>query len=160
MLAHFDALVGELFSHINIFMKPLILHIAFDKSAARNRLPRLFSQCNITSVTPEQAIFTVIDAQFEAVIICHSVPKRKAMTLVQFLRRVRMVTESKKPSVLRAQELKTARVAIKVDVHFTPLSRDGASLSVLLMFSPVAGKTELPPSKAKRSPGKKKKGKR
>ena len=76
------------------------------------------------------------------------------------LRRVRMVTESKKPSVLRAQELKTARVAIKVDVHFTPLSRDGASLSVLLMFSPVAGKTELPPSKAKRSPGKKKKGKR
>ena len=88
MLAHFDALGSELFSHINIFMKPLILHIAFDKSAARNRLPRLFSQCNITSVTPEQAIFTVIDAQFEAVIICHSVPKRKAMTLVQFLRRV------------------------------------------------------------------------
>ena len=69
-------------------MKPLILHIAFDKSAARNRLPRLFSQCNITSATPEQAIFTVIDAQFEAVVICYSVPKRKAMTLVQFLRRV------------------------------------------------------------------------
>jgi hypothetical protein len=69
-------------------MKPLILHIAFDKSAARNRLPRLFSLCNITSVTPEQAIFTVIDAQFETVIICHSVPKRKAMTLVHFLRRV------------------------------------------------------------------------
>jgi hypothetical protein len=69
-------------------MKPLILHIAFDKSAARNRLPRLFNQCNITSVTPEQAIFSVIEAQFEAVIICHSVPKRKAMTLVQFLRRV------------------------------------------------------------------------
>ena len=69
-------------------MKPLILHIAFDKSAARNRLPRLFSQCNITSVTPEQAIFAVIDAQFEAVILCHSVPKRKALTLAQFLRRV------------------------------------------------------------------------
>lgn len=69
-------------------MKPLILHIAFDKSAVRNRLPRLFSLCNITSVTPEQAIFTVIDAQFEAVIICHSVPKRKAMTFVHFLRRV------------------------------------------------------------------------
>ena len=69
-------------------MKPLVLHIAFDKSAARNRLPRLFSHCNITSVTPEQAIFTVIDAQFEAVIICHSVPKRKALTLVHFLRRV------------------------------------------------------------------------
>ena len=69
-------------------MKPLILHIAFDKSAAKNRLPRLFGQCNITSVSPEQAIFTVIDAQFDAVIICHSVPKRKAMTLVNFLRRV------------------------------------------------------------------------
>lgn len=69
-------------------MKPLILHIAFDKSAARNRIPRLFSLCNITSVTPEQAIFSVIDAQFETVIICHSVPKRKAMTLVHFLRRV------------------------------------------------------------------------
>jgi PHD/YefM family antitoxin component YafN of YafNO toxin-antitoxin module len=69
-------------------MKPLILHIAYDKSAARNRIPRLFSQCNITSVGPEQAIFTAIDAQFEAVIVCHSVPKRKALTLVQFLRRV------------------------------------------------------------------------
>jgi hypothetical protein len=69
-------------------MKPLILHIAFDKSAARSRLPRLFSHCNITSVAPEQAIFNVIDAQFEAVIICHSVPKRKTLTLVQFLRRV------------------------------------------------------------------------
>jgi len=69
-------------------MKPLILHIAYDKSAARNRIPRLFSQCNITSVTPEQAIFALIDAQFEAMIICHSVPKRKALTLVQFLRRV------------------------------------------------------------------------
>jgi len=69
-------------------MKPLVLHITFDKSAARNRLPRLFGQCNITSATPEQAIFSVIEAQFEAVIICHSVPKRKALTLVQFLRRV------------------------------------------------------------------------
>lgn len=69
-------------------MKPLILHIAFDKSAAKNRVPRLFSQCNITSVTPEQAIFAIIDAQFDAVIICHSVPKRKAITLVNFLRRV------------------------------------------------------------------------
>src|SRR5256885_187881 len=69
-------------------MKPLILHIAFDKSAAKNRLPHLFGQCNITSVTPEQAIFTVIDAQFEAAIICHSVPKRKALTFVSFVRRV------------------------------------------------------------------------
>ena len=69
-------------------MKPLILHIAFDKSATKNRLPRLFSQCNITSVGPEQAIFNLIDAQFEAVILCHSIPKRKALTLVQFLRRV------------------------------------------------------------------------
>ena len=77
-----------MFSHINSFMKPLILHIAYDKSSARNRIPRLFSQCNITCVTPEQAIFAAIDAQFDAVIICHSVPKRKALTLVQFLRRV------------------------------------------------------------------------
>ncbi|HEX7962257.1 MAG TPA: PAS domain-containing protein, partial [Terriglobales bacterium] len=54
------------------------------------------------------------------------------------LRKVRGVTENRKASVLRGQELKTGRTASTMDVHFTPLSRDGSSLSVLLMFSPVS----------------------
>jgi len=80
------------------------------------------------------------------------------------VRRVRAVTEKKKPTVLHGQELKTGRVATNVDVHFTPLSRDGSSLSVLLMFSPVPanpGKTESSHSKpATRNPARKKSGKK
>jgi PAS domain S-box-containing protein len=76
------------------------------------------------------------------------------------LRRTRTVTERKKPSVLRGQELKSGRVVAMLDVHVTPLSRDGSSLSVLLVFSPVHGsskKTEsLPNKSANRNPAKKK----
>ncbi len=69
-------------------MKPLVLHVGIDPSLSRTRLPRLLNLCNITSVTPEQAIFTIVDTQFAAAIICCSVPKRKAMTLVRFIERV------------------------------------------------------------------------
>ncbi len=69
-------------------MKHLILHIGSDKTVLKNRIPKLLGLCNITSVTPEQAIFTIIDAQFAAAIVCHSVPKRKALTLVRFVRKV------------------------------------------------------------------------
>ena len=76
------------------------------------------------------------------------------------LRRVRAVIENKKASVLRGQELKSGRVATNMDVHFTPLSRNGSAFSVLLMFSPVPGnpgRAESPRSKsAKRTPAKKK----
>ncbi len=69
-------------------MKPLVLHVGIDSSLSRFRLPRISHLCNLTSVTPEQAIFTIVDAQFSAVIICYSVPKRKAMTLTRFIQRV------------------------------------------------------------------------
>ena len=76
------------------------------------------------------------------------------------LRKVRAVTEKKKASVLRGQELKSGRATSTMDVHFTPLSRDGSSLSVLLMFSPVPGNPGRPePARkntAKRNPEKKK----
>jgi len=76
------------------------------------------------------------------------------------MRRVRAVTEQKKASILRGQELRTGRVTTNIDVHFTPLSRDGSSLSVLLMFSPVAGnpgKSESSRSNpARRNPARKK----
>jgi two-component system, chemotaxis family, CheB/CheR fusion protein len=76
------------------------------------------------------------------------------------LRRLRAVTEKKKASVLRDQEFNSGRGATNVDIHFTPLSRNESSLSVLLMFSPVQGnpgKSESSNNKsAKRTPAKKK----
>src|SRR5262249_51500755 len=76
------------------------------------------------------------------------------------LRQVRAVSEKKTASVLRGQELKSGRATSTMDVHSTPLSRDGSSLSVLLMFSPVPGNPGRPePARkntAKRNPGKKK----
>lgn len=79
------------------------------------------------------------------------------------LRKVRGVTEKKKASVLRGQELKSGRTTAHMDVHFTPLSRDGSALSVLLMFSPVPGNPgNAEPARNKSSkpnPGKRKKAK-
>jgi two-component system, chemotaxis family, CheB/CheR fusion protein len=76
------------------------------------------------------------------------------------LRRLRAVTEKKKASVLRDQEFNSGRGATNVDIHFTPLSRNESSLSVLLMFSPVQGNPGKSASSnnksAKRTPAKKK----
>jgi two-component system CheB/CheR fusion protein len=93
-------------------------------------------------------------------------------------RRMRQVLKSRSGSVLRGQKLRTARAALEVEAHFTPLSRDGEAPSVLLMFSSVrdsqqaaeavrllpqtAGKAPLPPvpkqDTPKRKPEKKLKG--
>jgi hypothetical protein len=70
-------------------MKKLVLHVATNFRLAEERGEMLQPLCNVSLATPEQATFQFLQARFDAVVICNSVPARKLLPLVKFLRTVK-----------------------------------------------------------------------
>jgi two-component system CheB/CheR fusion protein len=52
------------------------------------------------------------------------------------VRRRKAINDRLTPAILRNQELRLKRSALKFDIHLTPLSRDSGKPSLLLMFTP------------------------
>ncbi len=69
-------------------MKKLVLHVVTNFRLGGQRVAALEPLCHVCLVTPEQATFQFLQAVYDAVVICHSVPARKLLPLVKFLTHV------------------------------------------------------------------------
>lgn len=94
-------------------MKALVLVVSADPLQARRWTALLTSQFHVTNAAPEDAMFRMLEARFAAVVICHSVIRRKLLPLLAYLHR----TAPAVPVVLlrtgrERQKIKAAEVVL------------------------------------------------
>lgn len=127
-------------------MKPLILYVTVDAARGKARAKMLATRYNVTMCGPEEGLFHLLSAQFAAVVLCSSIPKRKLMPLGDYLRRTvpetpvvylrtgrerhrvqwgTMVPENDERELMRALDLSTQHRAMAAEM--ARLARRGRS---------------------------------